>query len=587
MGDGREWSWVGEDGVEHVVSEDQLTFALSAEELPAYTLVCRDGWAEWLPAMQVAELRWALPPGQADTPRKPARSEGSPRQAPPLATYKTLRFRAGEIAAGRINPDFEAQLALSPVAPRTGQLAGLSRYSDNDPEEPTVQLESEALFEGKRGTDSGTESLPPPAPPSSPSQPDGILDAATSPASSPPDAPHASPKAGPTLPPRSRRSGPAARPHLGLWAAGAALVILLVGVVVWLKSRASAPAPVTPAPALPTLPDAPVQSHISDCSITQGPRRLGEFAKADLRPGIAELSSGKLAIGYGQTSRYAVGLVVDPKTLVASRVFSDYSKSPLVSVTPMAAEGEPQFLFERAASALQSARTIAATPPFTLGLLHGKLAVRSEENPIAETIWNSPFESFTVPQSVRLDAKRHAVALRGGGERGSVLVGTLQESAKPLGALVAVEAGVARVSEPYIAVATPGSDVARVAVVFAGGEESATEQLWLAQATPPELPARAERLSVGSAPLYEPSVGALTDGSFLVQWAEGSPGAQTIRLAHVSPELEARGEVLQISGPGVDARDGVLFVSKRGVLSVYMVRNGQNHEMWGASLLCR
>src|SRR6185503_462746 len=66
-----EWRWVGEDGVEKPVAEQELIAELSSESLPNYTLVWKKGWLEWLPAMQVAELAWALPSGKADDPVKP------------------------------------------------------------------------------------------------------------------------------------------------------------------------------------------------------------------------------------------------------------------------------------------------------------------------------------------------------------------------------------------------------------------------------------------------------------------------------------------------------------------------------------
>lgn len=93
--DAKDWRWVGEDGAEKVIHEQDLVRDLTSETLPNYTLVWRRGWAEWLPAMQVGELAWALPPGKADTPAKPREKAGAESPpAPPLYRYPVLKRRA-------------------------------------------------------------------------------------------------------------------------------------------------------------------------------------------------------------------------------------------------------------------------------------------------------------------------------------------------------------------------------------------------------------------------------------------------------------------------------------------------------------
>lgn len=589
MGENRGWSWVAEDGAEHKVSEDELTFALSSEELPAYILVCRDDWAEWLPAMQVAELRWALPAGQADTPRKPELLSGGVRDNPPLGAYKTLKFRAKEIAAGRISPQFETALALSPAQPRVSRgAAALTPYSETDADEPTVQLEAEDLQEGNEVADALTAAQAQYAMERSRS-----LSAAQPPpaTATPPLATRA------TVPPRSLqglgmrqhgvRPNAAAKGSRTWLIAGVAVVVAAGGVGAFFATRKAQPPPVVVEVAPPAAaPAEPSAEAVSACRIHQGPARLGEFAKADLRPGVAALASGKIAVGYGQTSRYAMGLVVDPKNLTTEKTFSDYQNSPLLSVTPRVTGSAAEFLLERAASPLQSARTIPATPPFTLGVYHGTLSVRADKGQNAETIWNSPFETFSVPEVVRVTAKHHATATRGGGERGAVLVGTLQENGKPLGALSKVASAAERVGEPSLAISPPGSKSPQLLVGFSGGAQSSRESLYVARSVPPALPQNAQPLPIEGAPLGDPSVGALSDGSFVVQWSEGTPGRQSVNVALFHEDLTLVGSPIRVSGSGVDARDGTIFVGQDSVLSLYMVRNGQNNEMWAAVLKC-
>ncbi|HVU00836.1 MAG TPA: hypothetical protein VHE30_03760 [Polyangiaceae bacterium] len=101
----QEWRWVGEDGVEKTVTEQELIAELSSESLPNYTLVWRKGWLEWLPAMQASELAWALPPGKADDAVK-AREKDTAVQppAPPLYRYPVLKRRAGNLRSDKAPP---------------------------------------------------------------------------------------------------------------------------------------------------------------------------------------------------------------------------------------------------------------------------------------------------------------------------------------------------------------------------------------------------------------------------------------------------------------------------------------------------
>ncbi len=112
--DAQEWRWVGEDGAEKTVTEQELIAELSSESLPNYTLVWKKGWLEWLPAMQVAELLWALPPGKVDVPVKPREKEGalSP-PAPPLYRYPVMKRRAASLKGDKPAAAF--------AVPRPGQ----------------------------------------------------------------------------------------------------------------------------------------------------------------------------------------------------------------------------------------------------------------------------------------------------------------------------------------------------------------------------------------------------------------------------------------------------------------------------------
>jgi hypothetical protein len=130
------WSWVGEDGVEHRGSENQLTDALATGRLAPYTLVTKPEWRDWLPAMTVVELQWALPAGTADNPRRPLPRENLPKLPPPLGDYALFRQRHLNLL----------QFSQSPP-PEMPSSSGrsLPKYTSDDYDEPTVQIDAEEL----------------------------------------------------------------------------------------------------------------------------------------------------------------------------------------------------------------------------------------------------------------------------------------------------------------------------------------------------------------------------------------------------------------------------------------------------------
>lgn len=130
------WSWVGEDGVEHRGSENQLTDALASGRIPSYTLVTKPEWRDWLPAMTVVELQWALPTGTADNPRRPLPRENLPKLPPPLGDYPIFRQRHQNL--------LQYAASVPPEMPSSSGRA-LPKYTSDDYDEPTVQIDAEEL----------------------------------------------------------------------------------------------------------------------------------------------------------------------------------------------------------------------------------------------------------------------------------------------------------------------------------------------------------------------------------------------------------------------------------------------------------
>src|SRR5690606_24663170 len=102
------WRWAIEDAEPRTGTEDELIQQLASGHLPPYALVWREGWGEWLPAMQVEELAEAFPEASALGTRT-ARPSVVPGIPPvPISEYPRLRHLAKEAPCGW--PDgFEGQ----------------------------------------------------------------------------------------------------------------------------------------------------------------------------------------------------------------------------------------------------------------------------------------------------------------------------------------------------------------------------------------------------------------------------------------------------------------------------------------------
>jgi hypothetical protein len=338
--------------------------------------------------------------------------------------------------------------------------------------------------------------------------------------------------------------------------------------------------PVAPAATAPKNPEPPKPG----CQVTATPVAVAGWAHAGVKPVLAKAPGvNRVAVGYAQTSKIAVGLILDVTTLNAEKPFSNYQNSPLLSVVPATTAMGQQISFyeSRAASTLQSAVFVPASTPYAVGLSNGAVAVRRLDEADV-VIWKPQWETINVPSTVRLDATTHGVALRAGGERGSILLGKLSETGEALGELQEVAPGTTRLGEPSILAAA-----GKVVVAFDGaprGEQS--EHIYLAVADAPKLPTNAQSVLTFEDDVSAVSGAAVQDGAFLVQYTRGAVGEQRVFGQVLDKELHPVDEPMEISPPGKDAYNGELFYDGEHVVAVYLVRNGLNHEFWATGLRC-
>lgn len=113
-----DWRWVDVDGAQKPIDEWELVSSLSTGALPAYTLVWRTGWSQWLPACQVAELATAVPADQRETAVEPELDSTSTEPPPPpLDKYERYRTRQ---AASQLVGSHRSPGSVPPPPPGSG-----------------------------------------------------------------------------------------------------------------------------------------------------------------------------------------------------------------------------------------------------------------------------------------------------------------------------------------------------------------------------------------------------------------------------------------------------------------------------------
>ncbi|MCC6213923.1 MAG: DUF4339 domain-containing protein [Polyangiaceae bacterium] len=156
-----EWHWADADGVVAIVDAEELGSMLSSEQLPAYTLVWRPGWARWLHASQAAELAARIPAGKTEPVVEPAlEPDRSEPPAPPVDRYAP--YKAREAATALVRPGGARASAPPPPPPPPGGGAPPSAASRSS---------GAAALVGRAAASASAPPPPPPPPPTPPPPP--------------------------------------------------------------------------------------------------------------------------------------------------------------------------------------------------------------------------------------------------------------------------------------------------------------------------------------------------------------------------------------------------------------------------------
>ena len=581
------WRWAVEGGEPQVGTEDELLQRLSTGRVPPYALVWREGWGEWLPAMQVAALGEAFPEltGVGTRTARPSSIPGIPPV--PISEYPRLRHLARVAPLGWPDgfesPEDEEEVITSEVPAAVMLEAARVMTQPSPPRDLGLQ---EAVRASR---------LPP-------ERPSGLPRDARTPASSP-----ALPLAtelglGALLAEAApARSGAQWLRAHGLWLA---LGLVPLGFVAlglaatfgsrWLAAmgvpeRAAVRA-AKPSAAARSLSAAlaPVTPAAVGCRVRQPAVQLDDWAAVDVRPVLHPLASGRqVAIGYAQSHRSATGGIIDIGALRLERQFWQQQERQVFSVTPLEVDGVLRYHVERQGTNVAFARALAAQAPVRLGVSEDALVIGQLDQRVQKLWPLPPGSTLTVPE-VAEHPLGFTIALRAARDLGHLRVGLIDASGAALAPLAEVGSPDWDFGRPALA---SGPEQTVLAACHRGGNDRADEIL-LARAHNGRLPTELRRFGVpapAAAELLAPVVAALPDGGFALMWSQGPNARRQVRLQRLSPELEPLGAALDLTPTlpeGASATAAALQWVDDRLLAFYFSTRQMGHSLWVGSVSC-
>jgi hypothetical protein len=614
------WHWADADGVVSIVDEWELISSLSTGTLPPYTLVWRETWKEWLPACQVSELGNVLPRDQVEKSVTPLKDKAM-KEPPPPPTDKYQTYKAREAATKLLG---KARALRTPIPPPPGK-GSPARPGSHVPAPPARPRPVQPTIVETTTAPATATLRPPGAVPPPPravpaieqivTQPSKKLTPAlaapvaptiqlmdSGPSSEQPTNPRASTGPLPSfydddeveLRARALRPSPGATPtppvaeapgkatSLGMVAILGIAIFVAVGLVVVsiviVKIRSTDPA------ASSSAGGADKPAALKPCKLEKPARRIVSPIEAGVNPNWSAAAGAVFALGYAESDTVAVGIAIDPSTLQSKRVFDRKTSSKILGVVPIT-RGDLAFEVDLDQGDLNPRRTLDTKPPIRIGVA-GDAFSRQEGDDTPTTIWpGSADRQATDPRVAVMPGGGYAVTLRRGGISGSVLVGLLDKDARRASDLLVVG------SKPQVGTPNIAANDEGVLVAFAGRPSNdAYWKLQLAKAKTGEVPRSAS--SFGSPPggpggdEISPVAVGLKGGGWLLQWTEGPAGRRQVRLQTLGFDLVPVGDPMTVSPEQANAGQGVVMMREGKALSLFLVKQGKSHELWGASLIC-
>jgi len=301
----------------------------------------------------------------------------------------------------------------------------------------------------------------------------------------------------------------------------------------------------------------------------------------------ASAGSVEVSIGTATSNGAALGLTLNVTTLEASEPLRQSGAREVLGVVPTPGGEAPGFVVDRSSvGGYREWRTLPARPAWALTRTNRALHLYDREQKRSTELWPLAAAEELSRARVEWQAERLVVLLRRGGRQGRLALGWLNSQTLEHSALRELPLTGNEVGLPSLASEPRGAAVA-AAVRSASTEPWHVELAsidWSGQTRRirvPVLQPQADRES------FAPSLAALADGGWFLQWTEGQAGLRRVRGVTLDAEFRALGEVISLSPAAANAGGGsVLFVDE-GLLSLFLVQRDESYELWATTLSCR
>jgi len=315
------------------------------------------------------------------------------------------------------------------------------------------------------------------------------------------------------------------------------------------------------------------------CSLALPPARISSTIERSVPISAVPLADGKIAIGIAETKTSAVGWIYDPET--ADSVKS-LSAAPGVGDVTFVTPGEPLMLVDRAVSEFAFARSLS--PTLAIGVGPSGVLRRGDDGATG-VLWPIPTGLKVTPPRIAALADGYFVAFRQGGAEGQLSTGWMSPTGAALGPLSIIPDAPKSLGTPSVA-----SGEREGILVFAGRTDKTNPfRIYAARARFGQQPSPAVQLALTeqSGGAIAPSLTALANGNFLVQWTDGKVGQYRVHVRLLDASFAPIGDPLLVSAKGTNAGQGTLVAAGKSVVSFFIQTTAGHDELWGASVKCR
>jgi hypothetical protein len=322
------------------------------------------------------------------------------------------------------------------------------------------------------------------------------------------------------------------------------------------------------------------------------PQRAAERILSGVSPtfpleAATEPGSAQVLIGTALASGAAVGLELEATTFATNELLREDAKRELLGVVPVTSGPSRGFSIDRAGvGGLRESRSLPEQPAWLLARANRAFELVERANRRATSLWPlGPDEDIGRPKVAWQDSEHLAVVLRHGNPA-QLALGWIEPRSGRYSGLRDLPFSGPELGVPSLAL--EGARAAIAAAVRSSGTEPWRVELVASEGSgePRRIHLRALE-SATDLDRFAPSVSALGDARWFLQWTEGAPGARHVRGLTLDRKLSALGAPLELSRPGTSAGGGAVVAVDEGLVSLFLVQRGSTYELWAMTLSCR